>query len=464
MNLRTLKWLTIIIPIIFLAAFDYLRHQVFFATLHTTAGFVLFLLVTFAGVFAFSHAVFGLINRMEARIVRHNRELGVVAEVASALGQSLRLDEVMQIALDKSMAILDADGGIICVLDEEHEELVATAHRGISDELFAQLRRAKLSAHAVGAEVIRTGRPVMVDDAFADPATAETAKREGFRTVMAIPLLAKGKAVGVLALVRRQERLFSPADAALLATVAGQAGVAIQNAALYAQVQGLAVVEERERMAREMHDGLAQVLGYMNTQSLAIRKHVASGRLAEAQAELVRMDEAVQQVYTEVREAILDLRTSPTSGGGFLSSLQSYLERYHETTGIQTSLEVRGPVDTGRLQPAAEIQLMRVVEEALRNVRKHARAGAVTVGLALDGNVLQAVVHDDGQGFDPEKLPLRGWPRFGLQTMRERAQAIGGTFRVESRPGSGTSVLIRVPVGPATVEDVENNVAARAAS
>lgn len=454
MTLRTLKWLTIAIPIVFLAAFDYLRHQVFFAALHTRMGFVLFLLVTFLGVVAFSHVVFGLINRMEARIVRHNRELGAVAEVASALGQSLRLDEVMQIALDKSMSILDADGGIICVLDEEHQELVAAAHRGISDELFAQLRRAKLSAHAMGAEVIRTGRPVMVDDAFSDPATAETARREGVRTAMAIPLLAKGKAVGVLGLVRRQDRPFSPADAALLATVAGQAGVAIQNAALYAQVQRLAVTEERERIAREMHDGLAQVLGYINTQTLAIRKHLASGRLAEAQAELGRMDEATQQVYAEVRESILDLRTSPGLGGGFLSGLRGYLEQYQQMTGIQATMEARGPVDAIRLPPTTELQLMRIVQEALSNVRKHAAARSVAIGVDFEGAALQLTVNDDGLGFEPEPLSPRDWrPRFGLQTMRERVRAIGGTFQIESQPGRGTRVLIRVPVGAATVEE-----------
>lgn len=460
MNLRSLKWLTIAIPIIFLAAFDYLRHRVFFTTLHTTPGFVLFLLVTFAGVFVFSHAVFGLIDRMEARMVRHNRELGAVAEVASALGQSLRLDEVMQIALDKSMAILDGDGGIICILDEEHKELVASAHRGISDELFAQLRRAKLSEDAVGAEVIKTGRPVMVDDAFADPATSEAAKREGFRTVMAIPLPAKGKAVGVLVLARRLERPFSSADAALLSAIAGQAGMAIQNAALHAQVEGLAVTEERGRIAREMHDGLAQVLGYINAQSLAVRKLVASGRVSEATAELARMDEAVQQVYAELREAILDLRTSPGSEVGFLSSLQGYLERYREMTGIQTVVEVRGPVDAVRLPPATEIQLMRIIQEALSNVRKHAKATAVTVSLNLDDEMLQVVVEDDGQGFDLERLPVRSRPRFGLQTMHERAQAIGGTFQITSHLAAGTSVIVRVHVGPITEED---KVAARVA-
>lgn len=460
MSLRTLKWLTIAIPIVFLAAFDYFRHQVFYAVLHTTPGFVLFLLVTFAGVFAFSHAVFGFIERMEARILRQNQELGAVADVASTLGQSLRLDEVMQIALDKSIAVMEADAGILCVLDEAHDELIATAQRGISGELFAQIRRAKVSDHAIGAQVIRTGEPIAIGDAFADPKLADAAKREGLRSVLAIPLKAKGKSVGVLALARRRERSFSTADAGLLSTIAGQVGMAIQNASLHAQVQSLAVAEERERIAREMHDGLAQVLGYINAQSLAIRKLVASSQLSEAQAELTRMEEAVQQSYAEVREAILSLRTSPGSGGGFLSGLRSYLEQYREMAGIQAALEVQGPVGAVRLPPTTEIQLMRIIQEALSNVRKHARARTVTVGLNLDGEVFELVVKDDGQGFDPERLPLRGWPRFGLQTMRERAQAIGGTFRVESHPGSGTSVFIRVPVGPASEE---GTVAARAA-
>ncbi|HLB13241.1 MAG TPA: sensor histidine kinase, partial [Dehalococcoidia bacterium] len=242
------------------------------------------------------------------------------------------------------------------------------------------------------------------------------------------------------------EALTRPQELRLLVGIGEVTSVAIENARLYERVQDAAILEERERIAREMHDGLAQVLGYINTQSLAIRKLLASGHSSEAQEELAQMEEAARQVYSDVREAILGLRTSPGTQGGFLPSLQSYLESYRETTGIQSRMKLRGKTGAIRLLPSAEIQLMRIVQEALSNVRKHAQARTVTVSFEMDGRELKVMVEDDGQGFDPEQIHPRGWPRFGLQTMRERAEAVGGRFRILSRPGGGTSVIIQLPV------------------
>lgn len=445
MNLRTLKWLSIAIPIVFLAAFDYLRHQVFYAALHTTPGFVAFLLVTFAGVFAFSHAVFGLIERMEARIVRQNQELSAVADVASTLGQSLRLDEVMQIALDKSIVVMEADAGILCILEEAHDELVATAQRGISEELFAQLRRAKVADHAVGAQVIRTGEPVAIDDAFADPSLAAAARREGLRSILAIPLKAKGKPVGVLALARRRERPFSAADAGLLSTIAGQAGMAIQNASLYAQVQSMAVAEERERIARELHDSVAQVLSYAQIKSAAARRFLQQGQTAAAAGQLVQLEQAAKDAYAGAREAILGLRATARPGRGFVAILREYLDRFAAQAGLTVELLGVGPDDELRLSPETEHHVLRIIQEALANIRKHAEATHAWVRFEPNGQYLQVAIDDDGKGFNPSQLRPSLQPRFGLHMMRERAEAFGGALAVQARPGGGSRIIVTVP-------------------
>jgi signal transduction histidine kinase len=186
---------------------------------------------------------------------------------------------------------------------------------------------------------------------------------------------------------------------------------------------------------------------YINAQSLAIRKLLASGQTTAAREELARMEDAVQQVYADVREGILGLRTAPGSEGEFVFTLQSYLERYREMTGIDAHLDLRLPAGGLRVPPATEIQLIRIIQEALSNVRRHARASAVEVRFQLDGETLQVMVQDNGRGFHPDRLAPRGWPRFGLQTMRERTESVGGTFNIESRPGAGTRVLILLPVG-----------------
>ncbi len=444
MNLRALKWLTVVIPVVFLAGFDYLRHQVFYAALHTTVGFAAFLLVTFAGVFAFSHAVFGLIQRMEARLVRQTQELGAVAEVASALGQSLRLDDVMQIALDKSIAVMEADAGILCVLEEAREELVAMAQRGISEELYAQLRRAKLAEHAVGAEVIRTGAPVAIGDAFTDPRLADIARHEGFRSILAIPLKAKGHPVGVLALVRRRERPFSPKDGRLLATIAGQAGIAIQNASLYAQVQTLAVAEERERIARELHDSVAQVLSYAQIKSAAARRLLQQGSTEAAGNQLLQLEQAAKEAYADAREAILGLRTTVRPGRDLAAALKDYLHRFGAQTGLSVELDIGKP-EEARLSPEAEHHLLRIVQEALANIRKHAQATRAWISFDPNGSTVRVVIEDDGRGFDPSQLRPTPQPRFGLHMMRERAEAVGGRLEVRDRPGGGSRVIVTVP-------------------
>lgn len=445
MSLRTLKWLTVVLPMAFLAAFDYFRHQVFFSTLHTAPGFLGFLIFTFVAILLFAHAVFGLIAKMERRIVRQNQELGAVAEVAAALGQSLQLDDVMQVALDKAAALLDADAGVLCVLDEAHDELVATARRGISDELFAQIRRAKVDEHAVGAVVIRTGEPVAVGDAFADPRIAEVAGREGLRSILAIPLKTKGHPVGVLALARRRHQPFSPADVTLLATIAGQVGMAIQNASLHAQVQHLAVVEERGRIARELHDGVAQVLGYVQNKSAAARRLLQQGEPAVADAQLLQLEQAAREAYTDAREVIFGLRAILRPGRGLAAVLQEYLDHFGPQAGLVVELRMVPAVEDVPLAPQAEHHVLRIVQEALANVRKHAEARHAWVSFEDDEQHLQIVIDDDGKGFDASSHRVDAQPRFGLHMMRERAAAVGGSLDVLGRPGGGSRVIVRVP-------------------
>lgn len=614
MSLTTLKWLAIILPLIFLGAVDRLRFAFFRDQLSSPGSLALFYAFLVAGVFLFSHVVFSVIAGLQNRVLARNRHLAALNLIAAAAGETPDLNALLNTALDHVLDVMGADAGLICTVDLAREEHSAVAARGFSGELIRRISHAKLGEDPVANEVVRTGRPVVMERCLQDPRVAEAARREGVQSAISVPLKSHGEITGILVVATRQERRFTDADRELLASVGGQLGMAIRNASLYERslqrsremealltisravassldlprvldraldtilaitsaetaeiwlaedgrdlvlksnrgaasdlfhahtrfrmgegfpglaaqtrsptvthdlardprflrsevkdagfqtycalpllhregllgvlgvaartqealtgpeelrllagigevisvaienarlherVQDAAVLEERERIAREMHDGLAQVLGYINTKSLAIRKLLGVGQLARAQEELAQMEEAVRDVYADVREAILGLRTSPGSEGGLLPSLRGYLERYREMTCIQACLEIRAPTEALRLSPAAEVQVMRIVQEALSNVRKHAGASTVTVSFEVNGATLQVVVADDGRGFDQEQLPVRGWPRFGLQTMRERAEAIGGSFQVGSRPDQGTSVIVKLPV------------------
>ncbi|MBI4219691.1 MAG: GAF domain-containing sensor histidine kinase [Chloroflexi bacterium] len=616
-NLDVLKWAAIVLPVVFLAVLDVVRHVVFPGFLHTVPGFVAAHAVIALGVAAFSFAVFGLVRRLEGRIVDQNRQLSALNEIAKATTTKLKLQELLDASLANVLADLRADAGLICIVDFDREEHTAVCHRGFSAEMIARLQRAKLQSTPIANQVVRTGRPVIWERVLEEPRVAEAAKREGIKSGITAPLKAEGEVTGLLVVATRQERRFSPAEREFLETIGGQLGVVIRNTVLYErsqaqnrelstllaigrattattalddlfdqaldtltrvtaaeaaevwftdaegslqmrchrgaqqeafmertrfsrgegipgtvaqtpatfvthgladdvrflrqavvragfntfcavpavyrnvtvgvlavaarsadafsekeeirllegvaellalaienarlqqEVQESAVLLERERIAREMHDGMGQLLGYINTQTIAVKALLARGDIDGARAELTSMEEIARDLYADVREGILGLRAAGRRSEGFFPAIGEYITRYSEMSGIDVRIETNSGAGDMRLTPTVEIQLMRIVQEALTNVRKHSGARTATVSFDRDDGELRVVVSDDGHGFDAAKVRSTGWPRFGLQTMKERAEAVGGNLQIESGSGRGTSVRVCIPVGGA---------------
>lgn len=213
-----------------------------------------------------------------------------------------------------------------------------------------------------------------------------------------------------------------------------------------AERRELAIVEERERIAREMHDSLAQVLGYVNTKAQAAEELLRRGQPDRAAAQLAQLAEAARDAYADVREHILGLRTSLGPHRLLLDTLRDYLNSWQKQSGIQAEMTII-PSDacTLDLPPAAELQLMRIIQEALANVRKHSGANKTSIRLGERAGWVEVLVQDDGLGFDGVPLSRDGLPHFGLATMRERAEAVGGTLEVESAAGRGTRIRVRLP-------------------
>ncbi len=218
-----------------------------------------------------------------------------------------------------------------------------------------------------------------------------------------------------------------------------------ENARLQERLLSVAVLEERERIAREMHDHVGQVLGYVNTKAQAVRALVEAGRLEEARRQLSQLEEAVREVYADLREAILSLRTAPAPGRPLAQALREYALRFSEMSGIPVEVAIEADGALSRLTSTAELHLIRIVQEALTNVRKHARARRAWVRCACRGDELVVSVADDGVGFDPGGP--HGGIRFGVSSMRERAEAVGGALAIRSAPGAGTEVEVRLRIG-----------------
>lgn len=451
MTLGRLKWLAIVAPIGFLAAMWSLLHTALFG-LHDYPGVLIVLGTTIGGVALFAFAVFAVVTRLEQRIVVQNRELEqraqeleAVLTVGRAASSSLELGELLDAAMDAILQVAKADAAEVW-LRSEPQELLLTRHRGADEDAFAERTRLAYGEGLPGLTAA-SAAPVVVhdlpsDDRFVRPRILE----RGFLTYCGLPLRHRGEIVGVLGVASKDSaKLSSDRELRLLAGIGEAVALAIANARLHERVLDGAVLEERVRIARELHDGLAQVLGYINTQTLAVKRLLATGRTDEARHHLDAMQGAARNVYRDVREAILGLRLS-LPRQGLVPALSTYLEEYGSMSGLRLTLEAGDEVERLELQPEVEIQLVRIVQEALANVRKHARAAHAAVRLSLNAGVLTIEVADDGVGFEREQEPRTGWPRFGLQTMRERAQAVGGRFDVTSTLGRGTRVTVTLPV------------------
>ena len=243
---------------------------------------------------------------------------------------------------------------------------------------------------------------------------------------------------------RFERQAFSETDLIWLESLANQAMIAIKHGLMTSQLQSLSVLEERNRIAREMHDGLAQVLGYMNLQVQTLDAFLQQGKLDRLQIKLDQMRGAVDIAHADVREKILSLRTTLSNEKGFIPAVEEYLEEFGIQAKLQTNFynHLTGELNLASL---AEVQLVCILQEALTNVRKHAQANCVSVVLTRQGSEDESEIcleiKDDGVGFvDPTPKSS-----FGLQIMQERAQSVGGILAVESFLGIGTKVECRIP-------------------
>jgi signal transduction histidine kinase len=252
-----------------------------------------------------------------------------------------------------------------------------------------------------------------------------------------------GRLVGVFTTVSTDpDRQFTQADLHLLNLFAQQAAIAIENARLYEQAQQLAVVEERQRLARDLHDSVTQAL-----YGIALYSEAAADELSLSNTEIVgkylgELQHTAQEALAEMRLLIYELRPSILEEEGLVAALQARLLAVEGRAGLRTEFTVEAK---DRLRPNVEEGLYRIAREALNNILKHAQASTITLHLRhepQEGQVTLEII-DDGIGLDPKTIWAKGG--LGLSAMEERAAALGGQLTVENAPQGGTRVLVEVP-------------------
>ena len=445
MTLRRLKWLAVLAPLVFLIGVDVVRHIVRPDLLHDWPGQLAILGIVLIGILLFTRAVFGIVERTQAGLVRRNRELLALHEAGLAITGELSLETVLQKAVDRARELLGARYGALSILrDGAGIDLFITS--GLSAEERARIGPPP-QGHGLLGVVLNEGQRLRLPDLTRDPRSVGFPPHHPpMHSLLAVPVCAAGAVIGNLYLAEKVEaEEFSQDDEEILLRFATQVALAITNARLHRQVQALAITEERERIAREMHDSLAQVLGYVNTKAQAAQELIAAGQPERASEHIGQLAQAARDAYVDVRENILALRTSVSSERPFIDTLRLYTEAWQDQSGVTTELSTSlngAPV----LGTAGELQLLRIVQESLANVRKHAGASHAWVRISGDDDHVEATIEDDGAGFDPVALTRGAFPRFGLATMRERAESMGGTLEVNAAPGRGTRVTVRLPM------------------
>jgi signal transduction histidine kinase len=378
------------------------------------------------------------LNRLVADLQRRERERAAMNEVAIELTRRADLHEILDTIDGHARELLRADRAIVCLADARDVRPLAggrTERVSLVDD-----GGVCLLAHEPGSAAHPT-----------DP-RCPLAVRSADAVWMARPLRSPDGVLGELCVVRDAGGTFRPAERALLAALADLAAVAVRTARLREAEQQWTILAERDRIARELHDSMAQVLGVIHLRLRSLETAAADGP-ATLGDDLSELADLADEAYRDVREAILGLRETIPSDGGLEGALREYLRKFTRQTGIQAVLACAGDVRAA-LPPRSEVQLLRVVQEALTNVRKHSGARRATV--TLDCSVRPALlqVEDDGVGFEPAAVAASFEGGFGLASMRERVEAIGGALDVHTAPGRGTRIIVRLeaeePLGTPT--------------
>jgi signal transduction histidine kinase len=350
------------------------------------------------------------------------------------------VDQVLQTIMETARRLLNADLAALALWNEGQTSLemrCAALPQG------TMLERAQTIHEPIFLEAAQKQHPSLYPETNASHSDrlACPALGRDISAAAIIPLRLEGQVLGIFWVGREASHPFSPADLSGLERLAAQAVIALEHALMAARLQSLAVMEERGRIAREMHDGLAQVLGYVSVELQTIELFTKDGKQESALAELEQARRNVQLAQADVRENILSLRTTLSDNAGLLPALREYIEEY----GVQTGIEARFACSLSNdppLSPVVEAQIVRIVQEALTNVRKHSQAKKAQVRLAQRSDCLSITISDDGTGF--EFTNKRG--HYGLLTMRERAESAGGGLTVNSQLGQGTQVELWVPL------------------
>ncbi|HWI53184.1 MAG TPA: ATP-binding protein [Symbiobacteriaceae bacterium] len=366
--------------------------------------------------------------------------LGAIVQLRPRAPEEAALGAGLQRVLDGLRTMTESDLAALAFYDGATREIrwqVTSGSRNPGASTGIRLR----PGEGFAGRIIMTGLPLQTfrfpEDLTAHPDAYPIFQAEGLKAALGLPVRGDDGVAGVLMVASRQDRRYTDRDIENLTKVAGSLGLVAQMMGLY----GEAIRAERAKLAHEVHDGLSQNLFGLKLLLFDLQEQYqgASPSMQKGLTEVVRL---LDSTLVEVRRFIADLRRTSQAQSGLVGALSDYLAHYYRLTGVAVELAVRlAPGEDLTCQDRSEV--LRILQEALMNVQRHAGAAHVWVEVAQGEGGYSVTVTDDGRGFDPAAVADG---HYGLATMRERALRLGGRLRVESAPGKGTTVTLLLPV------------------
>ena len=380
-----------------------------------------------------------LTSTLENRVAQRTRELDALNEVSREIASQLDVRHVLNSVTEKVRTLLDGDSAMLCLMDDENKYLMLKSVSGVpSIETMDQMSTVNLASVAL------TSQQALICGNAQCVGGCGLLSNTHSASHMVAPLRIGDKVIGALCVSSSQANHFSKDVTDVATKLANTAAVALQNAQLYAQAERVAMLEERHRLAAEMHDGLGQTLSYLGLMTDQVVNLVSNGQNEAALDHLRKTRETIEKTTSEVRIAINSLLDESPLVLDLRMRLQNTVEEFKKETSLRVDwqIEMEGAPDCSR---QVTEQALNITREALKNVARHAEAKHVTVQMGRTNGHYFVAVKDDGKGFDTSQPEPSG--HFGLRVMQARAAHIGGELLIESAPGMGSRVTLTFPNG-----------------
>lgn len=379
--------------------------------------------------------------QLEAESALRRRQAEGLQAISREIGAIGDFKRGLDAALDRARTLFGMDLIAWGMLDERAGRLAWSAADGAgSDHLHGSEMQV---AGTVMGRVLLSNRPFVTQNLAVQAGAPFDAPP--MQTGLAVPLRVREHVLAVLLCASAEAVSLTDEDVMLLTHLGSCLATAMENAELLARMQHLAMLEERQRLAREMHDSLAQTLTYLGVRNQIITRLAERGETEGILRETASLKQVLGEAHADMRRSIFQLKESSQPKSLLADRWRRILSDFEERTGIQTDLTIGDGVPP-MLPEQVQMQLTRIMQEALANIRNHSGAVSVTVRLFVEGRELHLSIADDGCGFDTAHVHGPDQHHFGLSIMRERGSAVGADVTIRSMRGHGTTISLRIPL------------------